>query len=150
MAEVAFYHLTAWGLERALPKLLERTLETGKRAVVVAGSAERVESLDSVLWTYEADSWLPHGAARGGHPADQPIWLTVQDENPNRAEYLFLTEGSTSGRLSEFERCFDLFDGKDPGAVQAARERWTAYKAAGHTLTYWRQTETGRWERKAS
>ncbi|CCQ72835.1 DNA polymerase III subunit chi [Magnetospira sp. QH-2] len=149
MAEVAFYHLIAWPLERALPKLLERTVESGKRAVVIAGSDARVESLDMVLWTYEADSWLPHGTSRMGHPANQPVWLTMQDENPNGAQFLFLTEGMTSDRLAEYERCFDLFDGNDPQAVQAARERWTACKAAGHDLAYWRQTDQGRWERQA-
>ena len=30
--------------------------------------------------------------------------------------------------------------------VAAARQRWTAAKDAGHTLTYWRQTERG-WEK---
>jgi DNA polymerase-3 subunit chi len=43
---------------------------------------------------------------------------------------------------------FDLFDGNDPVAVEAARERWRAAKAAGHTLTYWQQG-TRSWEKKA-
>jgi DNA polymerase-3 subunit chi len=30
--------------------------------------------------------------------------------------------------------------------VAAARERFRAAKAAGHSLTYWRQTETG-WDK---
>ena len=41
-----------------------------------------------------------------------------------------------------------MFDGNDADAVEAARERWRRAKAAGHTLTYWQQTETG-WEKKA-
>ncbi|MED5396188.1 MAG: DNA polymerase III subunit chi, partial [Pseudomonadota bacterium] len=42
MTEIAFYHLERSPLERALPKLLEKTLEAGKRALVVVGSVERV------------------------------------------------------------------------------------------------------------
>jgi DNA polymerase-3 subunit chi len=42
---------------------------------------------------------------------------------------------------------FDLFDGNNPAAVAAARERWRSAKSAGHTLTYWQQTETG-WQSK--
>ena len=38
MTEINFYHLTFSPLERALPKLLERTLEGGKRALVLAAS----------------------------------------------------------------------------------------------------------------
>ena len=47
-----------------------------------------------------------------------------------------------------FTRCADLFDGTDPAAVERARERWRRAAAAGHTLTYWQQSEAG-WEKKA-
>ena len=60
MTEIAFYHLERSPLERALPKLLEKTLEAGKRALVVVGSVERVEAFDGLLWTYHQEAWLPH------------------------------------------------------------------------------------------
>ncbi|HEY9569116.1 MAG TPA: DNA polymerase III subunit chi, partial [Thalassobaculum sp.] len=97
MTEIGFYHLTATPLERALPKLLERTLQAGRRAVVLAGSEERVQALNGLLWTYEERAWLPHGAVRDGNAADQPIWLTAADENPNGATFLFLLDGSSAG-----------------------------------------------------
>lgn len=147
MSEIAFYHLQRSPLERVLPRLLEKTLEAGKRAVVVAGSDERVEALNTFLWTYGANSWLPHGTTKDGHGEEQPVWLTTGDDNPNGAAFLFLTDGCT-GAIDAYERCFDLFDGNDPAAVEAARERWKAYKQAGHQLTYWQQTEAGGWERK--
>ena len=45
MTEVRFYHLQRKTLEDALPQILEKTLERGWRAVVMAGSEERVEAL---------------------------------------------------------------------------------------------------------
>ena len=148
MTEVAFYHLKQSPLEAALPKLLEKTLAAGHRAVVMAASVERVEALNTLLWTYHPDSWLPHGSARDGSPAEQPIWLTADGENPNGAKFLFLTDSATSVRVGEYERLFELFDGNDPSAVKAARGRWSAYKDAGHGLTYWQQREGGVWEEK--
>lgn len=148
MTAIAFYHLQRWPLERALPKLLEKTLTAEKRAVVMAGSARRVESLVDLLWTYNPGSWLPHGSSRDGSPESQPVWLTTDDECPNNATFLFLTDGATSERVGDFERCFELFDGNDEAAVDAARQRWKAYKEAGHDLTYWQQTERGGWEQK--
>jgi DNA polymerase-3 subunit chi len=91
---------------------------------------------------------LPHGTAKDGFAADQPVWLSEHDENPNGAAFLFLTDGATSARLGDFERCFELFDGNDEAAVAAARARWAALKAQGHTLTYWQQTDAGAWERR--
>ena len=67
MAEVGFYHLLSTPLERALPRLLERALGQGHRIVLHAGSAERVEHLNALLWTYDESGFLPHGAARDGN-----------------------------------------------------------------------------------
>ena len=53
MTEIAFYHLERARLELALPKLLEKTFATGKRALVIAGTEARVESLANALWTYD-------------------------------------------------------------------------------------------------
>ncbi len=148
MTDVAFYHLEKSSLEAALPRLLEKTLKAGKRAVVMAGSEMRVEALTTLLWTYGQDSWLPHGSAKDGNAADQPVWLTALDENPNGAQFLFLTDGAASERMADYERCFELFDGNDPAAVEVARARWKGYAAAGFGLAYWQQGPSGGWESK--
>jgi len=148
VAEVGFYHLLSTPLERALPRLLERAVRQGNRVVIQAGSSERVEHLNALLWTYDEAGFLAHGSARDGSPADQPIWLTHQPENPNGATILFLVDGVAAGDLAGYARCIDMFDGNDPDAVQAARNRWRAASSAGHTLNYWQQTERG-WEKKA-
>jgi DNA polymerase III subunit chi len=148
MVEVGFYHLLSTPVERALPRLLERALGQGHRVVLQAGSPERVEHLNALLWTYDEAGFLPHGSARDGNPAAQPIWLTHQQENPNGASILFLVDGIAADDLTGFARCIDMFDGNDPDAVQSARDRWRAASTAGHTLTYWQQTAKG-WEKKA-
>lgn len=147
MAEIGFYHLLATPLERALPRLLERARASGYRILVRAASAERVEHLNALLWTYDEASFLPHGTARDGNPEAQPIWLSERAENPNGATILFVVDGVEADDLGEFPRCCDLFDGNDPAAVERARARWRRAAAAGHTLTYWQQTQSG-WEKQ--
>jgi DNA polymerase-3 subunit chi len=129
--------------------MLEKCLERGWRAVVMAGSPERVEALNQHLWTYKERGFLPHGSARDGEPSFQPIWLTPEAENPNDAEVLFLTDGAAHPRAGDFRLVCELFDGRDPEAVEAARGRWKAYRADGHEVTYWQQTDRGAWEKKA-
>ena len=148
MAEIGFYHLSSKSLERSLPKLLERAWTHGYRIVVRAASPERVEHLNTTLWTYEEASFLPHGSGRDGNAATQPIWLTHRDENPNGASLLVLVDGVEAENIGSYARCADLFDGSDAGAVEAARVRWRRAREAGHTLTYWQQTTSG-WERKS-
>src|ERR1700676_5571536 len=113
MAEIGFYHLLSTPLERALPRLLERARAQGHTIVVRAASSERIEHLNALLWTYDDASFLPHGSARDGNPASQPIWLTDRPENPNEAAMLVLVDGAEADDLSGFERCADLFDGND-------------------------------------
>ncbi|HYW60635.1 MAG TPA: DNA polymerase III subunit chi, partial [Xanthobacteraceae bacterium] len=94
MTEMLFYHLQGQPLERVLPTLLERSLERGWRVVVQSSSEERVEALDAQLWTFRDDSFLPHGTYRESSAADQPILITVGDDNPNGAAVRFLIDGS--------------------------------------------------------
>lgn len=147
MTEIGFYHLTRTRLDQALPKLLGRVLGTGGRAHVLCGRRS-APGLDAVLWTVPDPDWLPHGLAGGRDDALQPILIGTEDVAPgNGARFLFLVDGAASARLGEYDRVFDLFDGADDAAVAAARVRWAATKAAGHTLAYWQQGQSG-WEKR--
>ncbi|MFN3627323.1 DNA polymerase III subunit chi [Parvibaculum sp.] len=149
MTEVLFYHLQNVPLEKVLPQLLEKSLERGWRAIVRAGGPERLEAINSLLWTYSDDSFLPHGTRSDGPPELEPVFLTVEDENPNAANVLFLVDGAAPGDLAPYDRCVLMFDGRDEAALGAAREHWKRLKAGGHDATYWQQNGQGRWEKKA-
>ena len=148
MTEVLFYHLERASLEDVLPGLLEKTLERGWRAVVRAGSPERIERIDALLWTYRDESFLPHGA--GGDGTNQPVWLTDTDETPNDPQILFLVDGAGAepASLGHLERCVMIFDGRDDNAVTEARKFWTGVRDAGCDATYWKQSPEGRWEKQ--
>jgi len=148
MTEILFYHLQRQPIERVLPVLLEKSIERGWHAVVQAGSEERIEALDSHLWAFREDSFLPHGTWRESESAAQPILLTVHDDNPNGATVRFLIDGlELPADAASYERIVILFDGEDSDAVEAARQRWTASKAQGFDVTYWQADDQGRWRR---
>jgi DNA polymerase-3 subunit chi len=154
MSETLFYHLDRHSLEDALPGLLERTRERGWRALVRVGSAERMTALDTHLWTYSEQTFLAHGTAEDGAPPRQPIFLTVEEENPNNAEVLFLVGGAVpedwnGASVKAFTRIVVLFDGRDTEALDAARKAWRDAKAAGHEVTYWKENAAGKWEKQA-
>jgi len=149
VTDVSFYHLTRSTLEQTLPRLLEKALQGGARCLVMVGNHARVEPLSAHLWTYDPASFLPHGTRRDGDAERQPVWLTDEDENPNEATMLFLTDGAKSNNVGKYQRCFELFDGRDENALAQARQRWKDYREAGHTVSYWQQNESGGWEKKA-
>ena len=147
--EVWFYHLEHQPLDKVLPTLLERTLARGWRAVVQSGSEERLEALDLSLWTYRDDSFLPHATRKDGAVEHQPIYLTTGSETPNAAGVRFLVDGAVAEDFAGFIRVVYLFDGHDPAAIELARSQWRAARAAGCTVAYWQQDDTGRWAKKA-
>ena len=132
--------------------LVEKTVERGWRAVIQAGSAERVDSLDLLLWIYKEASFIPHGTSKSGHAALQPVFLTTGTENPNGATVRFMVDGAQLEPLTEqleaYARVVFMFDGNDHGELASARATWKAVKAAGAEATYWQQGDDGRWEKK--
>lgn len=149
MTSVQFYHLLTTPLERALPKLLEKAVSGGFKTLLVADSPERVEVLNQMLWTYDQDSFLPHGSEADGHVELQPILLSTELAPANGANLLLVTNGAKPENPAAFERIIDMFDGRDTQAVENARKRWTGYKEAGLELTYLKQTESGGWSKAA-
>ena len=148
MTDIRFYHMTRKTLERALPELLAKALERYPHILVKTADAEQAALLDQELWTYDHGSFMPHSAAAHDFAAEQPVFLTPEDINPNRAKMLVLTGGATAENVADFELCCELFDNNDADAVNAARARWPVYKAAGHSVTYFQQDDEGRWVKK--
>lgn len=146
--ELWFYHLERSELERALAPLLEKCLARGWRALVRGGSAERLEALDSALWTYRDESFLPHGRDEDANAARQPVLLTEKSGNPNAAHVLFAIDGAPTADASEFARACLMFDGRDADAVALARARWKEAKAGNMEVLYWREDASGRWEKQ--
>jgi DNA polymerase-3 subunit chi len=154
VTEVLFYHLERKSLEDVLPGLIERTLERKWRALIKCESADRAAAIDNLLWTYDEQNFLAHAQAGDGDPARQPVLITVEEENANDANVLFLVGGAAppvwrSTFAQSFARIVLLFDGRDPEALSAARMGWREASEAGHEVTYWQQSSSGKWEKQA-
>ncbi len=148
MTEIRFYHLERSDIMQTLPALLTKALSQGDNIIVQTDTVKHVEAINTHLWTFDAGSFLPHGAQKDGNAERQPIWITDKAENPNAAQILILVNGATNDNMGEYKLCCEMLDGRDTGAVQAARERWKIYKEQGFTITYWQQGLNGGWEKK--
>ena len=135
---VNFYHLGASPLERVLPNVCQSLLAKGEKLLVVADE-ETVARLDQQLWTWSADSFLPHGRDR---PEAQPVLLATVTEPANGARCIALADGEWREEALGFERAYYFFDssGLDP-----ARALWRELKQKPEVeARYWKQVD-GRW-----
>jgi len=154
MTEVWFYHLQGQPLEKVLPSIVEKSLGKGWRVAIQARSNERLDALDSLLWTYSDTSFLPHGRAGDGNPYLQPVYLTSGSENPNGAALRLLVDGADiapvlAGTGSAYARIVTLFDGNNASELEHALQQWKQLKTLGLPVTYWQQGVAGRWEKKS-
>jgi DNA polymerase-3 subunit chi len=151
MTETLFYHLERRSLDEILPGLVEKSLSRGWRAAIRTDSSERSDALDTLLWTYDETSFLPHAQLGDGDPGAQPVLITVEEGNPNSANIVFYVGGAMPGDwtvLNDLARIVLLFDGRDEGALAAARAAWKDAKAGGHDVTYWKESPSGKFEKQ--
>lgn len=154
MTEIWFYHLQRQALESVLPNLIEKSLEKGWRVAVQARSEERLDALDTWLWTYSDESFLAHGRARDGDCELQPVYLTGGLENPNGAALRLFVEGAQmapvlAGASATYARVVALFDGNNAEELALARAQWKEVLTRGFSAIYWQQNERGHWEKKS-
>ncbi len=150
--EIAFYQLTSTSLDKTLAKLLEKIYESAQKAVVLLDSTERLDQINSYLWTYSTAAFLPHGSSQdlNDYSERQPIWLTTEFENPNHAQVIVITSGETFAFEERgFQRCLDVFDGNDEATLAQAQQRYQLYKQKNYSCVFWCQSLQGQWEKAA-
>jgi DNA polymerase III subunit chi len=154
MSEIHFYHLQIHPLDRALPKLLEKSLERDWHVCLQMRTPEKCAALNELLWNVGEDGFLPHGTAEDGDVEFQPIYLTMGSESPNGAQIRFFVEcaqiaPALAASAEPYERLVIMFDGNDENELNDARAQWKALKDTGVPMSYFQQTESGGWEKKA-
>ena len=85
--QVDFYHLTS-PLDRVLPRIAERVVQTGGRLLIVAEPEEQRIAIDRLLWSYAPESFLPHAQVGSNDDTAQPILIAqeVTEVAPANAE----------------------------------------------------------------
>ena len=152
-AQYWFYHLEASTLEGVLPGLLEKTLEKGWRALVKLPEDkppnDKLDTLDSFLWTFRDDAFLPHGRDDEPQAELQPILLSASTESAKGFDAVFLLDGAAIEDMDGVSRAMIMINGRSQDDINRERARWKTLKDSGASLAYYQQDDRGRWEKKA-
>ncbi|WP_417609593.1 DNA polymerase III subunit chi [Parasphingorhabdus sp.] len=142
MVRVDFYHLTRDPAEKLVPMLASKSLDVGKKLVLLAAEEDRRAALSEALWSADRTSFLAHDFAGSGRDSAQPILISDCCEPANDASYILLADGQWQDEALNFERAFFLFTADQ---IDHARATWRRL-AANEVVTprYWKQ-DGGRW-----
>jgi len=150
MSRIDFYHLQKDTLEQALPKLVLKAYETGKNIKITVGNELRVDSINTLLWTFDEESFIAHGTKKDGMSEMQPVYISADDDIPNNATFLFLADGADLSveNIHSFDRIFYLFDGHNENELAKARSVWKMCTQENMERHYWQQNTQAKWEEK--
>ena len=150
MADVRFYALQRRALEEALIERLEEGIGEGVRVMIQASGPEQVSALDERLWTFRDESFLAHGVADAADAARQPVLIGDGPDNANGASWRIFVGGADPQPCfaeSAWARVIVIFDDSDEASKMGARKHWAAAKAAGHVMSFWRESDDGAWRK---
>lgn len=145
VARIDFYQLSRDPVERVVPLLAAKVLESGERLLIVSADASQREALSAALWDREG-AFLANGEAGELHAERQPVVLADGCDGLNGAAIVLIADGTWREEAAQFTRAILLFGGERTGE---ARQLWSALTAQGHDLRIFKQREAGDWREGA-
>jgi DNA polymerase-3 subunit chi len=136
MTQVDFYVLqkgSAGDRYRLACRIADKARTAGHRVVVHTRSAEEARHMDRLLWTFQEQSFLPHGLLGEAVPAINPVLIGDAEQAPEEHEVLINLAMETPTFFSRFERLAECVDNDDV-ARSASRERYRFYRDRGYPL----------------
>lgn len=138
MAEITFYTHIADRQQFAC-RLVQRVLGEAIPLLVLLEDATEVAQLSEQLWHFSDNSFLAHHLWHSGSliPQNSPVILTdgFDDDEADRLPETILNLSDTLCTHQHFSRVLEIV-GADETALNAARHRFVAYRAAGCVLTH--------------
>lgn len=138
---IDFYQLSRDPVERVVPLLATKALESGERLLVISADQAQRAALSQQLWGRE-NAFLAHGDAGGAYSARQPILLADTCSAANGARMVLIADGAWRDEAAMFERAILLFGGDQ---TTEARQLWATLGGGGHDLRIFKQREDGGW-----
>lgn len=112
----------------------------GRPLMVYSRNEGRLKQFDRLLWSFEPVAFIPHVDVTDALAQVTPVLFTTSPPSPEQhaqhahaAVWLINLDDDIPATASQFERIIEIVD-HQPDEVQAGRQRWRAYKEAGHDV----------------
>ncbi len=114
-------------------RLAEKAWGGGHRVYIHAPSAVAAQQLDDLLWTFRADTFVPHGRYGADADGTTPILIGSNGDRGEFGEVLINLCEASPAFHGRFQRVAEVV-AADEGARAAGRERFRFYREQGYAL----------------
>ncbi|MCL4148296.1 UNVERIFIED_CONTAM: hypothetical protein GTU68_061433 [Idotea baltica] len=114
-------------------RLVEKAYLQGQHVYVHVDTAQQAEQLDQLLWSFRADSFVPHQSMAEAAPENCPVLIGHDDVPPRLMNLLINLSREQPLFFSQFERVAEFINDDNETKVQG-RERYRFYQQRGYDL----------------
>ena len=132
MISIDFYFNTADKLQVAC-RLAGKAMAQGKRLLIYAPQADTAQRIDRLLWTWQANGFVPHCAAHDPLASETPVLIASAADAHTVCDVLLNLAPDTPPAFERYERLLELV-AQDDEDRQAARGRYKFYRERGFRI----------------
>ena len=138
MAEVSFYILPSESTQERYEfacKLIEKAYRSCCFCYVLTDNAEQSQTIDDLLWTFRAGSFIPHQIYTGELPALEKVILIGSLDVPELWQKTVINLSSYCPKqVDNIERILEILDNSE-ATKELGRNRYRQYQQSGVTIT---------------
>lgn len=136
MTKVIFYILNSskeYDRQIFACRLAEKAYKQGNQVYINSESADYAEQLNQMLWSFRADSFVPHKVDNDQQSEQCPVLIGHNSKPPRLMGLLINMTTKQPLFFSQFERMAELIDDNETIKAQG-RKRYQFYKQRGYEL----------------
>jgi len=116
-------------------KLIEKIISKGNKIVVLTENIEAANTLDSLLWEFRPESFIPHAISGSDDAKDASMPVIIShDEVPDNAKDVLLNLcQEIPSDYSKFARVAQVVN-QEPNRLTALRRLYASFIERGHSV----------------
>jgi len=137
VTQVDFYILSdsnASDRYRLACRIADKAHAAGRRVVIHTGSAEEAKHVNRLLWTFQEQSFIPHGLLGQCETEITPVLVGNAEQAHEEHDVLINLAMEVPTFFSRFDRLAECVDNEEV-ARTASRERYRFYRDRGYPLS---------------
>lgn len=137
MRNCTFMDIRTSSREKKIFEIIERLYNDGSTALLFTSSEERANELDSFLWTFRQESFIPHRIFL--YDEENPlekVAIVFREFNPLETKNLIADAPCSLKFALKFDQVYDFVDHSTKEKLEASRERYKIYKGKDFNLHY--------------
>ncbi len=129
LQQVDFYLLQASSKRNPLKvavQLIEKAWNGGQSVYILCSNQQQVEQLDQLLWTFKANSFIPHNTLCTDKPNNEPIIIGTEYQAP-ASDILLNLSNRQPENPQQCQRVLEVVAAEEESTI-AARQRYRYYQ----------------------